>query len=319
MGEFASAGAGPRYRKLVDYWRARLGGRVQKISLHAGLTCPNRDGTLGFGGCAYCSNEAFVPDYCHAGDSLADQIEAGLAFAARRYPRAVGFLGYLQAYTNTHGPWERLTAAYETVLSHPRLCGLVIGTRPDCLPDPLLDWLAAAARRKPVYLEVGIESFDDATLRRMNRGHGFAAAEDALARLAARGLPAGGHFLVGFPGEPWTRFFDEAERLNALPLHSVKVHQLQIFKGTPLADLYQKNPAAFDFPPADAYLDRLADWLPRVRPDLYIDRLFGEAPARHLAHARWNLRLDALVRAFEELLERRGVRQGAAVPAGALS
>ena len=288
--------------KLKDYWRGRFGGRVQKVSLHAGFTCPNRDGTLGTGGCYYCSNEAFAPGYCHEGDSLERQIEQGLAFQRKRYPRAVGFLGYLQAYTNTYGPMAELVSLYETVLNHPELTGMVIGTRPDCLPDALLDWLVEADRRKPVYIELGIESFCDETLRRMNRGHTFAQAREAVERVAARGLPVGGHFLVGFPGEPWTDFFDQVDRLNALPLHSVKVHQLHVFKDTPLARMYLENPGAFDFPSKEEYFARAAAWLGELRPDLYIDRLFGDAPLKFILNPVWGVRLDVLVREFEQYL-----------------
>ncbi|MGC9452764.1 MAG: TIGR01212 family radical SAM protein, partial [Oceanipulchritudo sp.] len=291
------------YPKLKDYWRARFGGRVQKVSLHAGFTCPNRDGTLGVGGCSYCSNEAFIPGYCHAGTSLEEQIGQGLAFQRKRYPRAVGFLGYLQAYTNTHGPMEQLVEIYETVLAHPGLAGMVIGTRPDCLPDALLDWLVAANQRKPVYLELGIESFCDDTLRRMNRGHTFAQARDAVDRVAARGLPVGGHFLVGFPGEPWKRFFDAVELLNALPLHSVKVHQLHVFKGTSLARMYETDPSAFVFPSKEEYFAKAAEWLRRLRPDLYVDRIFGDAPLKYILSPAWGVRLDQLLREFEEYFQ----------------
>ncbi len=299
-----------RYRKLKDYWRGRFGGRVQKVSLHAGMTCPNRDGSLGTGGCAYCSNEAFTPAYCHSGDSLEEQIEQGLAFQARRYPRAVGFVGYLQAYTNTYGPLEKLVGIYETILGHPGLSGLVVGTRPDCLPDSLLDYLQAAATRKPVYVELGIESMEDATLARMNRGHSHAQAVEGIQRVAAHGLPVGAHFLVGFPGEVWTRFFERVDEINALPLHSIKVHQLHVFKGTPLARQYLDHPEAFDFPRVEDYFEQLAGWLARLRPDLYIDRLFGDAPLKYILNPSWGIRLDVLVARFDAWLEQRGVSQG---------
>jgi uncharacterized protein len=301
-----------RYRKLKDYWIGLAGGRLQKISLHAGFSCPNRDGTIGYGGCRYCSNEAFTPAYCHWGDPLEQQIEAGIAFQRRRYPRARGFLGYLQAYTNTHGPLDQLVETYETVIKHPQLAGMVIGTRPDCLPDPLLDWLAGAARRKPVYIELGIESFSNEILQAMHRGHTIEQAEDALLRVSRHGIPVGGHFLTGFPGEPWTAFFDQPERLNRLPLHSVKVHQLHVFRDTPLAAQYLSHPRDFHFPPLAAYLQKLAGWLTRLRPDLYIDRVAGDAPAKFILNPGWGLRLDAVIREFEALLERLDLRQGEA-------
>jgi radical SAM protein (TIGR01212 family) len=306
----ASAPAVPGYRKLKDYWRERFGGRVQKISLHQGMTCPNRDGTLGTGGCLYCSNEAFTPAYCHTGDDLETQINNGLAFQKKRYPRAVGFLGYLQAYTNTYGPMETLMETYRTVLEDDRLTGMVIGTRPDCLPDSLLDWLCEVAKEKTIYIELGIESFSDKVLEAMNRGHTFAQAEEAVHRVAERGLPVGGHFLVGFPGEPWTRFFDSVDKLNALPLHSVKVHQLHVFKGTPLANMFISNPENFDFPDKDAYIERASEWITRIRPDFYIDRVFGDAPLKYIVNPSWGVRMDTIVAEFDKVIDRKGVRQG---------
>jgi len=299
-----------RYLKLRDFWKEQYGGRLQKISLHAGLTCPNRDGTLGTGGCLYCSNEAFTPAYCHEAESLEAQIEQGLAFQKRRYPRAVGFLGYLQAYTNSYGPLDQLVETYEKVLGHPELTGMVIGTRPDCLPDSLLDWLVDASSRKPVYVELGIESFSNEILEKMNRGHSIEQAEEAVHRVAGRGLPVGGHFLVGFPGEPWEYFFDQVERLNALPLHSLKVHQLHVFKNTPLANMYLKNPDKFSFPSREAYLEKLLQWLPRVRPNLFIDRVFGDAPYKFIVNPTWGVRLEKLVQELDALLVEKDVRQG---------
>ena len=302
------------YLKLKDFWGHEFGGRVQKISLHAGFTCPNRDGSLGIGGCLYCSNEAFTPHYCHEGASIEEQIDAGISFQKRRYPRAVGFLGYLQAYTNTYGPMEQLVDSYECVLKDDRLLGMVIGTRPDCLPASLVDWLQQASRQKPIYLELGIESFSDEILASMNRGHTFPAAVAAVERLADSGLPVGGHFLVGFPGEPWNRFFEQADRLNALPLHSVKVHQLHVFRDTPLERIYRQNPGMFEFPSKQAYMDAAAGWLERLRPDLYIDRIFGDAPMKFIVNPSWGIRMDRIVAEFEALLEQRDIRQGSKFP-----
>lgn len=298
------------YRKLRDYWKERRGGRVQKVSLNAGLSCPNRDGTCGTGGCVYCSNEAFTPGYCHEQTDLARQLDEGLAFQRRRYPRAVAFLGYLQAYSNSYGSFEELVRLYETVLQHPGIDGLVIGTRPDCLSERLLDWLAEAAGEQEIYLELGMESFSDQTLRRMNRGHGFTQAAEAINRLAERGLRAGGHFLVGFPGEPWEFFFEQVEQLNQLPLHSVKVHQLHVFRGTVLAEWYQRHPEWFRFPEKEAYFAKAADWLESLRPDLLIDRIFGDAPARFLLNPGWGVRMDRLVAEFDAYVARNGIEQG---------
>lgn len=298
------------YRKLKDYWHSRFGGRMQKISLCAGVTCPNRDGTLGTKGCLYCSNEAFIPGYCSPDAPLDEQIEQGLNFQSKRYSRAAGFLGYLQAYTNTYGPLDGLINNYETVLQHPRLSGLVIGTRPDCIPDSLLDWLRNAAKHKPIYIELGIESFSDDTLSAMNRGHCYQDAIDALERINEYEIPTGAHFLVGFPGEPWTMFFDSVDELNKLPIHSIKVHQLHVFKSTPLAQIYRQFPAKFSFPTKEDYFRKAAEWLTRLRPDIYIDRMFGDAPPQYVLNETWGIRMDRIVQEFDQYLQEIQCSQG---------
>lgn len=306
-----------RYRKLKEYWEEVSGGRIQKISLHAGCSCPNRDGTIGFGGCHYCSNEAFTPGYCHEGLALEAQIAEGLAFQRRRYPRAAGFQGYLQAYTNSHGPLQQLIRQYSLVLDHPDLRGLIIGTRPDCLSDGLLDWLADPIRRERIYVEIGIESFSDAILKKMNRGHTFADAQLAVQRLRERGLLVGGHFLVGFPGESWTAFFERLDELNALDLHSVKVHQLHIFRETVLAEWYARRPDDFSFPSKEAYFEKAAQWLEGLNPQTYVDRLFGDAPHRFVVRTGWGERLDRIIAQFEAFLTVRGTHQGSRYVKGA--
>lgn len=304
---------GPRYSRLKDYWRARMGGRVQKVSLNIGCSCPNRDGRIGYGGCHYCSNAAFTPHYCHGDAAVEAQLAAGIAFQRQRYPRAVGFLAYLQAYTNSYGDADWLLETYGRILGYPGIVGLVIGTRPDCLEDRVLDWLAArAAAGVPVYVEIGIESLRDATLAAMNRGHGRADSERALARLAAAGIPAGGHFLLGFPGEDWRDFFTPtvAAWLNRMPLHSIKLHPLQVYKGTTMAEWYRRDPERFCFPELGAYLSHLAEWIQWLRVDLHIDRIAGEAPARLVERSGWGLRIDIVNRRFEALLAERNAWQG---------
>ncbi|HMU16898.1 MAG TPA: TIGR01212 family radical SAM protein, partial [Thauera aminoaromatica] len=190
-----------RYNAWNDHVKRRWGGRVQKVSVAAGFTCPNRDGTLGSGGCTFCNNAGFTPGYLDRRDPIGEQIDAGLRFLDRRYPGTARFIAYFQTYSNTYGEFARLRESYEAALAHPRICGLAIGTRPDCLPDAVLDYLAQLAREHIVELEIGVESCDDEVLRRINRGHDFACSEEAIRRAAARGLGVTAHLILGLPGE----------------------------------------------------------------------------------------------------------------------
>lgn len=300
-----------RYHAFVDWLRARYGGRLQKIVIDAGFTCPNRDGSLSTGGCTYCDNAAFHPAYSTPQKSIAQQIDEGIEFHRGRYRGTSRYLAYFQPYSNTYAPLEKLKRLYEEALSHPAVEGIVVGTRPDCVDDAKLDYLAELARKHIVLLEFGIESCYDKTLARINRGHTFAQAEEAVRKAAERGLTVGAHFILGLPGESRADMLAAADKINALPLTSVKFHQLQLIKGTRMAAEYAAHPEAFVTFALDEYLDFFIDLLERLRPDLCIERFAGEVPPRFVERTPWGLIRNAeLLRLLEARLEERDTRQG---------
>ena len=328
---------GKRYNSFVGYYRRKYGERLQKLVLDAGFSCPNRDGTRGRGGCTYCDNAAFHPGYSTPGKPLLDQIDEGVGFQKVRYPRVKHYLAYFQAYSNTYAPLRRLRALYEEVLGHPEVVGIVIGTRPDCVDEEKLDYLAALAEGEVlkdwhrslsgvasvpgghesqltapiVVVEYGIESCHDKTLSHINRGHDFACARRAVEMTASRGIDTGAHFILGLPGETPGMLLDQCGMISSLPLRSVKFHQLQIVKGTVMENEYSTDPLAFYRPGLDEYLDLVTDILERLRPDLYIERVAGEVPPRFVNDTPWGLvRNFDILRLLDKRLERRNTWQG---------
>ncbi|MBQ4285228.1 MAG: TIGR01212 family radical SAM protein [Bacteroidales bacterium] len=313
-----------RYSSFVSFWRNLYGERLQKLVIDAGFTCPNRDGTLGRGGCTYCDNAAFHPAYSTAGKSIAQQIDEGIGFHKVRYRAAKNYLAYFQAFSSTYAPLERLKDLYSQALSHPSVAGIVIGTRPDCVDEEKLDWLRDLKdgkvlkgwRRdvtdKPiVVVEYGIESCYDQTLRRINRGHDFACAERAVRLTAERGLDVGAHFILGLPGETRGMLLDQCAVINRLPLRSVKFHQLQFVKGTAMEAEHDAHPEEFLSWELPEYIDFVIDLLERLRPDLYIERVAGEVPPRFVRETRWGLvRNFEILHMLEARLEERDTWQG---------
>jgi radical SAM protein (TIGR01212 family) len=306
-----SWGTARRYNSYSDWFITVFGKRVQKVSINAGFTCPNRDGTVGYGGCTYCNNEAFIPAYCTPDTSVTQQIEKGIEFHRRRYRRAESYLAYFQAYTNTYADIDRLKSLYSEALRHPAVAGLVIGTRPDCVDSELLDWLTLTSRDYFVIVEYGIESVSDVTLRRINRGHDFATAVESVTETAKRGLYTGAHFIFGLPGESRTQIVESAETISSLPLTSVKIRQLQLVKDTVMALEYSENPADFDLYTPDEYLDLVISFAEKLNPSFMIERISGEAPPRMLDDPRsWSLHSSEIFRLFEQQLEKRDTWQG---------
>ncbi len=306
-----SWGTARRYNSYADWFNNLFGKRVQKVSINAGFTCPNRDGTLGYGGCTYCNNEAFIPLYCTPDLSVSSQIEQGIDFHRRRYRRVDSYIAYFQAYTNTYADTERLMQLYDEALNHPGVAGIVIGTRPDCVTCELLDRLAVMARDYFVMVEYGIESVSDQTLKHINRGHDFATAAKAVEETAARGLNTGAHLIFGLPGENRTQITASAGVISALPLTSLKIRQLQLVKGTVMADEYKSDPDAFDLYTLDEYLDLVTSFCERLTPSIMIDRISGEAPPRLLDDPRdWHMRSNEIFRLFEQRLEEHNTWQG---------
>ena len=300
-----------RYNSYIGYFKKTYGERLQKVVVDAGFTCPNRDGLVGTGGCTYCDNAAFHPGYSTAGIPIHEQIDEGIKFHRVRYRKAEKFLAYFQPYSNTYAPLERLREVYEEALSHPLVAGIVIGTRPDCVDEDKLDYLASLAREHVVVIEYGIESVYDRTLQRINRGHSFEDAVRAVEMTAARGLTQGAHFIFGLPGETVGDMLGYAPIINKLPLHSVKFHQLQIVRGTAMEKEFAARPSDFVTFSLDEYLDFIADLLERLRPDLYIERFAGEVPPRFVNSTPWGLlRNTELIRLLEQRLEQRNTFQG---------
>lgn len=276
---------------LYGPWLTSLTGyKTQKISINAGFTCPNRDGTLGTTGCTYCNNQTFNPDYCRPTKSITQQLEEGKEFFRRKYPD-MRYLAYFQAYTNTYAPLSELQEKYEEALSVPDIVGLVIGTRPDCMPPALLSYLQSLQKRgHTIIVEYGIESVYDTTLQRIRRGHTHAQSIDAIRRTAAAGIPVGIHIILGLPGESREMLLSEADQLSQLPITTLKIHQLQLIKGTVMADEYLRNPSDFHLFSVDEYIQLLCDFLPRLRSDIIIERLVSQSPTSLLATPGWGLK-----------------------------
>ena len=302
---------GKRYNSFVGYFRRKYGERLQKIVLDAGFTCPNRDGKVGRGGCTYCDNAAFHPSYSTAGKSLHQQMDEGIEFHKVRYRTTEHYLAYFQSFSNTYAPLERLKQLYEEALSHPSVVGIVVGTRPDCVDEQKLDYLAELAKEHVVIVEYGIESCYDETLRRINRGHDFDTARRAVEMTAQRGLDVGVHFILGLPGETRQMMLDSCAMINALPIRSVKFHQLQIVKGTRMEQEYAACTEDFERFTLDEYLDFFVDMLERLRPDIFIERFVGEVPPRFVNETPWGLiRNVELLRLLDRRLEERDTWQG---------
>lgn len=313
----SEAFGGRRFYSYSHYFKTLMGGRVQKLSVDAGFSCPNRDGTLNRGGCTFCNNDAFNPSYCQPVKSITQQLDEGISFHQWRYRHACSYLAYFQAYSNTYAPLEVLRARYEEALSHPQVAGLIVGTRPDCVDEEKLDYIASLAHRHYVAVEYGIESCYDATLQAVHRGHTFATTRSAIMATAQRGIHCGGHLILGLPGETRAMMLASVDVLNSLPLSTVKFHQLQILKGSLMEQEYHEA-GGFTFFTLEEYVSLIADMVERLRPDLVPERFAGEVPPRYQAapERSWRRPNGKLVRneeipiLVEHELERRNSWQG---------
>lgn len=278
-----------RYNDFSAWLSTLFPYKVQKISLNAGFTCPNRDGTVGYGGCTYCNNQTFNPAYCRTEKSVTEQLEEGKQFFARKYPD-MKYLAYFQAYTNTYGELLELKRKYEEALQVPDVVGIVIGTRPDCMPDELLDYLEELNRRTFLIVEYGVESTDNATLKRINRGHTFEAAEEAIRRTAEKGIRVGVHIILGLPGETNEQLIQQAGVLSSLPITTLKLHQLQLIKGTRMAAEFEKQPEDFHLYTADEYIDLVIDYVEHLNPRIVLERFVSQSPKELLIAPDWGLK-----------------------------
>lgn len=309
MDTTAMAEISKLYNDFPSFFRTLFTGRVQKLSVDGGFTCPNRDGSKGRGGCTYCNNESFNPDYCRNVKGITAQIEEGRRFFSHKYA-GQKYLAYFQAYSNTYAPLEILRQKYEEALACPDIVGLVIATRPDAVNEKILDYLSDLARKYYVCIEYGVESVNEDVLLQINRGHTFAEAEEAILNTAGRGIMIGAHLIFGLPGESRESMLEGAVRLSNLPVDVLKLHQLQIIKGTPMAAEYLKAPGQFRLYSLEEYLDFVAGVIGHIRPDVYLERFVNQAPDAYLIAPRWGVKNFEFVAKLDKHLKERQIFQG---------
>ena len=299
-----------RYNDYPAYCRRLFGGRVQKLSIDGGFTCPNRDGTKGTGGCAFCNNASFSPAYCREAGSITRQIDEGARFFGRKYA-GQKYLAYFQSYSGTYAPLAVLRERYEEALAHPAVAGLVVGTRPDAVSTEALDYLQEIAERgKYVCVEFGVESADDEVLRAVNRGHGFAEAEAAIRAASGRGIAVGAHLIFGLPGETPEKMLAGAMRLCALPVDILKLHQLQIVRGTRMAEQYAERPEAFRLYTEEEYLDFVVRVIERIPPRICLERFVNQSPPEYLLAPKWGAKNFEFAAKLDKRLEEMDTWQG---------
>lgn len=298
-----------RYNDYSSYLSNIFPQRIQKISINAGFTCPNRDGKIGFGGCTYCNNQTFHPDYCQPEKSITEQLDEGINFFRKKYENQ-RYLAYFQAYTNTYDKLENLISKYEEALSHPLVVGIVIGTRPDCIDNLLLDYLERVSKTKYVMIEFGIESTNDDTLKFINRGHDFATARNAVIATSQRGIATGAHLILGLPKEDKDIILKHAQNISELPLTCIKLHQLQLIKGTKMAQQYLKNPEWFYLYSADEYIDLAIDFVERIHPKFVVERFISQSPTDLLLKPSWGLKNFEFTAKLEKRMRERDSFQG---------
>ena len=277
---------GKRYNDYNSFVKLHFGERVQKISLDVGFSCPNRDGSKGYGGCTYCNNDTFNPDYCEPRKSIAAQLEQGIEFFTKR-GKNKKYLAYFQAYTNTYSDIESLKTRYQEALSVPKVVGLVIGTRPDCISDELIEYLEGLATKYFISLDFGVESTNENTLLNINRCHTFNDTRIAYEKCKNRGFHLGAHIIIGLPGETKKEVMQHALELSKLPIDTLKIHHLQIVKNSVMAVQFKRNPENFKLFTAEGYIDFITDFIGHLRPDIIIERFVSEAPKDLLVAPKW--------------------------------
>ena len=299
-----------RYNDYTNYSKKIFSQRVQKISINAGFTCPNRDGTKGTGGCTYCNNNTFSPFYCKPSKSITQQLDEGINFFAKKY-KAQEYLAYFQSFTNTYAPIDKLKTLYSEALSHPKIIGLVIATRPDCINEEILNYLQKLSQNNYIVVEYGIESTNNSTLKLVNRCHTFEDTISAIKITAERKLHIGAHLILGLPTEDKKTIINHAKQLSKLPIETLKLHQLQIIKNTEIAKQFKQNPEIFlKFTPDD-YINIVVDFLENLNPNIIIERFISESPLDMLISPHWNgLKNFEIINKIEKQLEKRNTWQG---------
>ncbi|MCG8579890.1 MAG: TIGR01212 family radical SAM protein [Bacteroidales bacterium] len=302
-------GHNKRYNDYSSYIRRTFGERVQKVSINAGFTCPNRDGSKGTGGCAFCNNSTFNPSYCGPELSITEQIDKGSSFFRPKY-QTQQYLAYFQAYSNTYGETGYLLEQYQQALDHPKVTGIVLGTRPDCISDDLLVHLKEWRKDYYIAIELGAESTSNDTLAQINRGHSYEETIEAANKISAAGIPVGMHLILGLPGEDRNQLLQHANEVSKLPISFLKLHQLQIVKGSAFAGIYDANPAYFNLFTAEEFIDLIVDFLELMNPQIVMERFISQAPHDLLIAPRWGLKNFEFVAKVEKRLAERETWQG---------
>lgn len=302
---------GKPYNSYNEYFKKTFGQRVQKVSIDAGFTCPNRDGSIGKGGCTYCNNNAFNPSYCDSIKSVEQQINEGIEFHKIRYRRALKYLAYFQTYSNTYATVDSLRDMYSKALRHPEVQGLIIGTRPDCIDKSKIELIKELADSHYVMVEYGVETTNEDTLIRINRGHTWEQSRQAIEDTAAAGIRTGAHLIFGLPGESRQEMLDRVKEISELPLTTIKFHQLQIVKNTRMAYEYVNDPSAFNLFGLEEYVDFIIRFIEQMNPLFIIERFTGEVPPRFLVTPPWgNLRSDQVMVMITNEMIKRNTWQG---------
>lgn len=300
-----------RFNSYKRFLQQKFGTRVQKLTLDAGFTCPNRDGSVGIGGCSYCLNDAFNPSYCTPQKSVQQQLDEGMEFHRNRYRRADAYLAYFQAFSNTYAPLEQLKEIYRPAIENPQVKGIVVGTRPDCIDEAKLDFFAELQQKRFVSVEYGVEACNDVTLRRINRGHDFATAQHAIEMTAQRGIHCAAHFIYGLPGETPEQWLNEVDTINQLPINGIKFHQLQIINGTSMQREFVDKQTDFHIFTQETYVNFIVSITERLNPDFVIERFAGEVPPRYLFVNHWGLtRYDVVLQKIEKQMAELDTWQG---------
>ena len=298
-----------RYLNYNQVLKSEFSERVQKISINAGFTCPNRDGTRGIGGCTYCNNQTFSPEYCKPTKSITQQIDEGIDFFNHKYQGQV-YLAYFQSYTNTYDTIDKLKRIYEEALRHPKVTGLVIGTRPDCVNDELLDYFAYLSKKCYLMIEYGIESTNDKTLEFINRGHDYNCAVEAIKATAARGIKTGAHLILGLPRESRKVILGHAAKISELPLTAIKLHQLQLVKNTQMARQYTEHPEWFKLYTAEDYIELVIDFIELLNPRIAIERMISQSPPGFIIAPDWGVKNFEFIVRVERRMAQRNTYQG---------
>ncbi len=298
-----------RFNDYSSYMRRLFSERVQKVSVDAGFSCPNRDGSKGVGGCTFCNNSTFNPDYCSEGNSITHQIETGIRFFSPKY-KTQNYLAYFQAYSNTYESLDVLKERYSEALSHESVIGIVIGTRPDCISDELIDYLSTLSKNYYVTVEYGIESTCNETLERINRGHNYEIGAEAIIKTHEAGINVGAHLILGLPGESHSQIMNHAVEISKLPLDYLKLHQLQLVKGSVLGQNYLKQPDQTKLYSAEEYIDLIVDFLEILNPSIVMERFISQSPQNLLIAPKWGLKNFEFVAKVEKRLKEKDTWQG---------